>query len=80
MIIALAGLPGMSVAAKTAYLAFTGAKHEEPTKDVAKPATFVDLPDVLVNLAGSGTDRTQYLKVKIVLELPDPLLVGKIHR
>jgi flagellar FliL protein len=34
---------------------------------------------VLVNLAGSGADRTQYLKVKIVLELPDPTLVGQIQ-
>ena len=29
------------------------------------------MPDVLVNLANAGSDRTQYLKVKIVLELPD---------
>jgi len=34
---------------------------------------------VLVNLANSGTDRTQYLKVKIVLELPDAALVGQIQ-
>ncbi len=41
----------LSVAAQAATFAFAGAKHEEPKKDVAKPATFVDLPDVLVNLA-----------------------------
>ena len=34
-------------------------------------AVFVDLPEVLVNLSNAGSDRTQYLKVKIVLELPD---------
>ena len=45
----------------------------------AKPATFVDLPDVLVNLSSSGGDRTQYLKVKIVLELPDSSLVPQIQ-
>ncbi|HWK94310.1 MAG TPA: flagellar basal body-associated protein FliL [Pseudolabrys sp.] len=56
-----------------------GAKHEEPKKEVVKPATFVDLPDVLVNLANSGGDRTQYLKVKVVLELPDSELVPKIQ-
>ncbi len=56
-----------------------GEKHEEPKKEVVKPATFVDLPDVLVNLANSGGDRTQYLKVKIVLELPDAELVPKIQ-
>lgn len=56
-----------------------GDKHEEPKKEVVKPATFVDLPDVLVNLANSGSDRTQYLKVKVVLELPDAELVPKIQ-
>ena len=55
------------------------AKAEKPKEAVVKPATFVDLPDVLVNLANSGTDRTQYLKVKVVLELPDPELVAKIQ-
>ena len=36
-----------------------------------KPAVFVDLPEVMVNLSNAGGERTQYLKVKIVLELPD---------
>ena len=39
------------------------AKEEKP-----KPVVFVDLPEVLVNLSGSGTDRAQYLKAKVVLE------------
>jgi flagellar FliL protein len=54
------------------------AKAEKPKEVVAKPATFVDLPDVLVNLANSGSDRTQYLKVKVVLELPEADLVERI--
>jgi flagellar FliL protein len=54
------------------------AKAEKPKEAVVKPATFVDLPDVLVNLANSGTDRTQYLKVKVVLELPEADLVERI--
>ena len=33
---------------------------------------FVDLPEVLVNLSNPGADRTQYLKVKIVLEAARP--------
>ncbi len=46
----------------------------------AKPAVFVDLPEVLVNLSSSGgTDRTQYLKVKVVLELPDQSLMQQIQ-
>ena len=34
---------------------------------------------MLVNLANTGSDRTQYLKVKIVLELPDQKLVEQIQ-
>jgi flagellar FliL protein len=57
-------------------------KHDEAKKEEAaapKPAVFVDMPDVLVNLANSGSDRTQYLKVKVVLELPDQNLVAQIQ-
>ena len=43
-----------------------------------KPVAFFDLPDVLVNLAGTNQERTQYLKVKITLELPDPMVLEKI--
>ncbi|MFC5069417.1 flagellar basal body-associated FliL family protein [Flaviflagellibacter deserti] len=36
----------------------------------ATPPTFVDLPDIMVNLAVS-TDRPKYLKAKIALEVAD---------
>ena len=45
----------------------------------AKPAVFVDLPEVLVNLSNTGSDRTQYLKVKVVLEFPDQALMQQIQ-
>ena len=45
----------------------------------AKPAVFVDLPEVLVNLSNTGNDRTQYLRVRVVLELPDQLLMQQIQ-
>lgn len=44
-----------------------------------KPPAFLDLPDTLVNLANAGGDRPQYLKVKIVLELPDNTMVQQIQ-
>lgn len=80
MIMAVAGLLVVG-GGGGAYKFFGGgqAKHEEPKPEVVKPATFVDLPDVLVNLANAGGDRTQYLKVKIVLEIPDAELVPKIQ-
>lgn len=44
-----------------------------------KPPVFVDLPDVLVNLANGNTDRPQYLKIKIVLEVPDQSVAQQIQ-
>ena len=37
------------------------------------------MPDVLVNLSNSGGERTQYLKVKIVLELPDQAMMAQVQ-
>jgi len=63
-----------------AYWYFAGSSHDKPVEALVKPAIFVDLPDVLVNLSNAGSaDRAQYLKVKIVLELPDPAVVAQIQ-
>ena len=64
----------------TSYFLFF--RHPSEVKATAvpgKPVVFVDLPEVLVNLSNTGNDRTQYLKVKIVLELPDQLMVAQIQ-
>jgi flagellar FliL protein len=63
----------------TAYFIFGGAKETKAAAAPAKPTTFMDVPEVLVNLSNVGTDRTQYLKVKVVLELPDPTLQPQIQ-
>ena len=78
MIIGGAGLLVLVGGGGGAYFFFKGSDHKE-VQVAAKPATFVDLPDVLVNLSNAGGDRTQYLKVKIVLELPDASLVPQIQ-
>ncbi|GIK79203.1 MAG: flagellar basal body-associated protein FliL [Pseudorhodoplanes sp.] len=44
-----------------------------------KPPVFLDLPDTLVNLANAGGDRAQYLKIKIVLELPDQVMMQQVQ-
>jgi flagellar FliL protein len=36
-----------------------------------KPPVFVEVPDMLVNLAGAPGERVQYLKVKVVLEVKE---------
>ena len=74
MMIGGAGLLVLVGGGGGAYFFFKGHEHKE-IPVAAKPATFVDLPDVLVNLSNTGADRTQYLKVKIVLELPDQKMI-----
>jgi flagellar protein FliL len=79
MIIAASGLLVAGGGTAVYMFFFKTSGHEQAAKTEGKPATFVDLPDVLVNLSNAGTDRTQYLKVKIVLELPDAKVVEQIQ-
>ena len=79
IIIAVAGLLVVGGGGYGGYAFFFGGHDKKHEAEKPKPATFVDLPDVLVNLSNSGTDRTQYLKVKVVLELPDQALVAQIQ-
>ena len=62
-----------------AYFFFFAHKHERQGRGAAvKPAVFVDLPEVLVNLSNPSAERTQYLKIKIVLELPEQKMIEQI--
>ena len=36
-----------------------------------KPPSFVEVPDMLINLVGAPGERVQYLKVKLVLEVKE---------
>lgn len=63
-----------------AYMFFFKKKPEVAAAAPAvKPPAFLDLPDTLVNLANGGGERPQYLKVKIVLELPDQGMVQQVQ-
>src|SRR5262245_25610107 len=62
-----------------AYVLLSGPKETKPVALQAKPAVFIDVPEVLVNLSTTGNERTQYLKVKVVLELPDATLTPQIQ-
>lgn len=79
VIMAACGLLVLGGGGAGAYLFLGKSGHDKAAQAEAKPAVFVDVPDVLVNLANGGSDRTQYLKVKIVLELPDQKLVEQIQ-
>lgn len=44
-----------------------------------KPPVFLDVPEILVNLANTPGERVQYLKVRVVLEVKDQPLVAQIQ-
>jgi flagellar FliL protein len=72
-LVALGGIGG------GAYYLLASRGEAQAAHGPVKPPAFVDMPEVLVNLANSSGDRTQYLKVKVVLELPDQALTAQIQ-
>ena len=44
----------------------------------AKPPSYIEVPDLMVNLAGSPGERVQYLKVKVTLEVKEEKQVEAI--
>jgi flagellar FliL protein len=79
IIIAAAGLAVLAGAGIAAKMMTGHSKETQHAAPVVKPAIFVDMPDVLVNLSNSNSDRTQYLKIKIVLEVPDQTVATQIQ-
>ena len=61
------------------FMFFRGHGEEKPAEVAAKPPVFMDVPELLVNLATQPGERTQYLKVKVVLEVKDAPLVAQIQ-
>ena len=51
-------------------------KHAEAPPP--KPPSFVEVPDMMVNLVGAPGERVQYLKVKVVLEIKEEKQVEAI--
>jgi flagellar FliL protein len=79
IIMAAAGLVVLAGGGAGAYFMFAGGKDGVVASAPAKPPAYVEVPEVLVNLSTVGADRTQYLKVKIVLEIPDAALSPQIE-
>jgi flagellar FliL protein len=72
-IILLTGVLGIAGAGAAAWFVFAGHHDEEKHAEAppVKPPSFVEVPDMLVNLVGSPGERVQYLKVKVVLEVKE---------
>jgi flagellar FliL protein len=61
------------------YLMFFSSSHEaKPEASAVKPVMFVDLPELIVNLSNPSGERTQYLKIKVVLEVADQKMIEQI--
>jgi flagellar FliL protein len=62
------------------YFMFFAKKEPAKLADLPPPKPlFVDVPDLLVNMSTQPGERTQYLKIKIVLEVKDQPLVAQIQ-
>jgi len=61
------------------FLFFNGKKAPEKVAELPPPKPlFVEIPDLLVNMSTAAGERTQYLKIKVVLEVKDQPLVAQI--
>src|SRR5580700_8526400 len=79
IIMVAGGVVGLCALGGGGYFFFGHHANTAAAATTIKPPIFVDMPDVLVNLSSSGGDRTQYLKVKIALELPDEAVQAQIQ-
>ena len=65
--------------AATYFLFFRhGAEEVHAEAPPPKPPSFVEVPDMMVNLAGAPGERVQYLKVKLLLEVKEEKQVEAI--
>jgi flagellar FliL protein len=81
IIIAAAAFLVLAGGGTAGYFMFMGKKDKAEEAKAAAPVVkiaFLDLPDLVVNLANPGSDRSQFLKAKIVLEVPDQALIQQI--
>ncbi|MGC1776821.1 MAG: flagellar basal body-associated protein FliL [Xanthobacteraceae bacterium] len=80
ILIAVGAVVALGAIGGGAYFFFGHKKEQVAAVEKVKPPVFLDLPDVLVNLSSAGgSDHTQYLKVKVVLELPDEAMSTQIQ-
>ena len=72
MIMIVGVLAVLGVGAATWFFFFRHPSEEMHAEEVkAKPPVFVEVPDMMVNLAGAPGERVQYLRVKVVLEVKE---------
>jgi flagellar FliL protein len=72
-IIIVVGVLAVLGASAASWYLFINHRDEEKHAEAppAKPPSFVEVPDMLVNLVSAPGERVQYLKVKVVLEVKE---------
>lgn len=80
LIIAIVGvLVILGGGAATYFFVFRhGGEEAHAEAAPAKPPSFVEVPDMMINLVGAPGERVQYLKVKLVLEVKEEKQVEAI--
>jgi len=81
LMIAIAGVFVILGGGAATWFLFFRSGHSSEVKQAevaAKPAVFMDVPEMLVNMVGLPGERIQYLKVKVVLEIKDDKQVEAI--
>lgn len=80
IIIAVAAVALLGGGGAGGYFMFFKKKDHDKVAEAPPPPkpVFVDMPEVLVNLNAGPGERTQYLKIKVVLEVKDAPVVAQI--
>ena len=80
LIIAAAGFVAILGAGGGAWLFMMRGHGEEKHAEAPpqKPPSFLEVPDMMVNLVGAPGERVQYLRVKVVLEIKEEKQVEAI--
>lgn len=79
LIIAVAGFVAILGAGAGWFFLMRGPGEEKHAEAApAKPPSFIEVPDMMVNLVGAPGERVQYLRVKVVLEIKDEKQVEAI--
>lgn len=56
-----------------------GDSHAEAAAEVKKPVVFLDVREMMINLASEpGQDRTRFAKIKVAIELKDAKVEGEV--
>ncbi len=79
IIFAVAGLVALLLAGGGAFFVLGGGAEEDEV-ETARPAIFVDIPEMVVNLASEpNQDRPRFLKFNVALEVDDPELAASLE-